>query len=201
MARTKRIRGLVEDADQIVMLASPARLEIIMTLEMLPGPATVAELAAQMGRPADGLYYHLHALVDSGLIEEHEEAGDRRYRSMTPRGGRIRLRYKLGKSGNAKAVCRVAAGMLRMAERDFTRAASQTDTAVEGPQRELWVARLRGWVNAAEIAEINRLLAGIVKILDRPRSTRARKLVALTWLLAPLSAKPARRNARAQKPR
>jgi len=199
MAQTKRVRGLVENPDQIGMLASPTRLEIVMTLEALAGPATVAELAAQMGRPADGLYYHLHALVGSGLLEEHVEGGDRRYRSTTPHGQRMRLRYKLGESGNAKAVCRVAAGMLRMAERDFSRAASQSDTAVEGRQRELWVARLRGWVSAAQIVEINRLLAGLIKILDQPRPSRASKLVALTWLLAPLDVKPARRGARARK--
>lgn len=200
MAQTKRVHGHVEDARQVAMLASPTRMEIVMTLESLAKPSTVAELAVQMGRPADGLYYHLHALVGSGLLEQHVDGGDRRYRSTTPHGQRMRLRYKLGESGNAKAVRRVAANMLRMAERDFTRASNRTDTVVEGARRELWVARLRGWVNATDLTEINRLLGCLANILDRPRPTRASKLVALTWLLAPLDAKPARRVATPQKP-
>ncbi|MBB6244149.1 helix-turn-helix domain-containing protein [Rhodanobacter sp. MP1X3] len=199
MAQSKQIRGTVEDVDQIAMLASPTRMEIVMTLEALASPTTVAELAAEMGRPADGLYYHLRALVSSGLLEEHTEAGDQRFQSTTPRGQRVRLRYKLGESGNAKAVRRVAAGMLRMAERDFIRASNQHDTIVEGPRRELWVARLKGWVSATDVAEINRLLVSLAKILDRPRPARARKLIALTWLLAPLDVKPAKRSAHAPK--
>ena len=93
MAQSKQIRGLIESADQIAMLASPTRMEIVMTLEALASPTTVAELAAEMGRPADGLYYHLRALVSSGLLEEHTEAGDQRFQSTTPRGQRVRLRY------------------------------------------------------------------------------------------------------------
>lgn len=191
----------VEESSQIAVLASPTRMEIVMTLEALAKPVTVAELAAELGRPADGLYYHLRALVRCGLLVEDAQVGDRRYRSTTPRGQRMRLHYRLGESGNAKAVRRVAAGMLRMAERDFARAAAQAGTVVEGPRRELWVARLRGWVDAAELAEVNRLLNSLIQTLHRPRprASRSSKMIALTWLMAPLDARPARRGARASK--
>ncbi len=194
--QTRRPRG-VEDAGQIAMLASPTRLEIVMTLEALAQPSTVAELAAEMGRPADGLYYHLRALVGCGLLVEDARAGDRRYRSITPRGGRIRLRYRLGESGNARAVRRVAAGMLRLAERDFARASARAGTVVEGSQRELWVARLRGWVDAADLTEINRRLHELIEIMDRPRPSPSQpsRMLALTWLMAPLDPRPARRGA------
>ncbi len=51
--------------------------------------------------------------------------------------------------------------MLRVAGRDFTRALADADTVAEGPLRELWAARDKGWVGNAELAEINRMLMRI----------------------------------------
>jgi len=188
--------GILEDAKKIAVLAAPARIEIVSMLEALGGTATVAALAAQLGRPADGLYYHLRALVGAGLIEEDAgSGGGRRYRSTSPRGQRLRLRYKPGATANAKAVGRVAASVSRLAQRDFARALSQGGTVVEGPSRELWAARLRGWLDAAALAEVNRLLRSLTELFDRSRPTRTGKIIALQWILAPIDAMPARRSA------
>ena len=80
MAQKKAGHSTLEKADEIELLASPTRIELIDTLEALGGEATVAELAAQLGRPADGLYYHLRQLAAGGLIVEEESAEGRRYR-------------------------------------------------------------------------------------------------------------------------
>ncbi len=85
--------------------------------------------------------------------------------------------------------------MLRVAGRDFTRALADPSSIVEGPLRELWAARNKGWVGDAELAEINRLLLRINTLLRRPRSPTRDRLVALSWILAPVDAKPARRAA------
>lgn len=190
-----RIRSaLVEDADEIALLASPTRIEIVDTLEALGDAVSVAELAAAVGRPADSLYYHLRQLADGGLIEEEAAPDGRRYRSRTRKGDRLRLRYRPGATANADAVGRVAASVLRVARRDFARALADPDTIVEGPRRELWAARGKGWVDAAELAEINRLLARLMELVQKPATERPRgKLVALSWVLAPVEAKPARR--------
>ena len=193
MTGTRRAYAGIEKASQIAALASPARIEIVLALEALGAAASVAELAAELGRTADGLYFHLRALVAAGLIERVESDEGQCYRSMTPHGQRMRMRYKPGAGGNAKAVARVAASMLRIAERDFTRALTRGDAVVDGAQRELWVARIKGWVGHAEVAEINRLLARLSEVLRQPRSACADKLVALSWVLAPVDAKPARR--------
>lgn len=191
-----RIRtALLEDAGEIALLASPTRIEIVDTLEALGDAVSVAELAAALGRPADGLYYHLRQLADGGLIEEEAASDGRRYRSRTRKGDRLRLRYKPGATANADAVGRVAASVLRVAGRDFARAIADPDTVAEGPRRELWAARGKGWVDAGELAEINRLLARLMELVQRPASERPRgKLVALSWVLAPVEAKPARRK-------
>ena len=87
-----------------------------------------------------------------------------------------------------------------MAGRDFARALADPDSIVEGPRRELWAARGKGWVDAADLAEINRLLARLMDLVQRPANERPRgKLVALSWVLAPVEARPARRETASRK--
>jgi DNA-binding transcriptional ArsR family regulator len=191
----QRRQALIENADEIGLLASPTRIEIVDTLEALGAAVSVAELAAALGRPADGLYYHLRQLADAGLIEEDAAPDGRRYRTRTRAGDRLRLRYRPGATANADAVGRVAASVLRVAGRDFARALADPDTVVEGARRELWAARGKGWVGASELAEINRLLRRLMELLQQPAGERRGKLVSLSWVLAPLEAKPPRRAA------
>lgn len=199
MAQKKPLRGAVERANEIELLASPTRIELIDTLEALGGEATVAELAEQLGRPADGLYYHLRQLAAGGLIDEEATADGRRYRTRTRRGERLRLRYHPGVNANAKAVGRVAGSVLRVAGRDFSRAIADSEVIVEGPLRELWAARGKGWVGRSELAEINRLLLRLMALMQRPRTSSRDRLIALSWILAPVDAKPARRTPRAER--
>lgn len=194
MAHKPKARGPIENPKEIELLASPTRIEIVDTLESLGGEASVAELAAQLGRPADGLYYHLRQLAEGGLLVETATPEGRRYRTRLPEGERLRLRYKPGKNANAKAVGDVAASVLRVAGRDFKRAIADPDAVAEGALRELWAARNKGWVGDVELAEINRLLMRINMLLHRPRTTTRNRLVALSWILAPVDAKPARRE-------
>ncbi|WP_158755401.1 helix-turn-helix domain-containing protein [Dyella sp. S184] len=197
MAQKKTTSGIVEDAKRIAVLSTPIRIELVTAIQALGGVATVAELAMQLGRSADGLYYHLRTLVRGGLLEEIIDADARRYRLVTAPGERMRLRYKPGATANAKAVARVAASMSRLAQRDFVRALANSDTIVEGPARELWVARLRGWADPADLLEVNRLLQRLSDLLLGTRPKPDGKLVAFHWILAPIDAKPARRDAAA----
>ncbi len=193
----RRTRTHLEDPAEIGLLASPTRIEIVDTLEATGGAAlSVAELAQRLGRAADGLYYHLRQLANAGLVEEHDTPDGRRYRSRVRAGERLSLRYKPGATANAEAVARVAASALRVAERDFRRALADPATVVEGPHRELWAARGKGWVNRDDLAEINTLLARLMDLLQQPRGEDDDgRFVALAWVLAPLEGQPARRAA------
>ena len=199
MAHKPKARGPIENPKEIELLASPTRIEIVDTLESLGGEASVAELAAQLGRPADGLYYHLRQLAEGGLLVETATPEGRRYRTRMPEGERLRLRYKPGKNANAKAVGDVAASVLRVAGRDFKRAIANPDAVAEGALRELWAARNKGWVGDVELAEINRLLMRVIALLHRPRTTARDRLLALSWIVAPVDAKPARRETGAKR--
>lgn len=199
MAQIKHRSALVEDAGQIAALAAPIRIEILSTIEAMDGAVTVAELAERLGRPADGLYYHLRALVRGGLLHEIAAAGIRRFRSTVSPGERTRLRYTPGATANARAVGRVAAGMSRLSQRDFERALNSKESVAEGLSRELWVARIRGWVDEADLKRINHHLGQIVDLLHRRKQPdAARKLVALHWILAPIDARSMRRQASTQ---
>jgi predicted transcriptional regulator len=55
----------IAGARQIRALASPIRQDILDALTAI-GPCSVSELAAAIGRPADGLYYHIRHLLKAG---------------------------------------------------------------------------------------------------------------------------------------
>lgn len=198
MAQKKR--GEIDQAEEIALLASPTRIEIVDTLESFGEAVSVAELAAQMGRPADGLYYHLRQLASGGLIEEESATDGRRYRTRTRGSDRLRLRYQPGETANADVVKRVASSVLRVAERDFHRAIADPATAVAGPRRELWAARGKGWVGNKELTEINQLLSRLMDLLQQPRSPGKGKLVSLTWVLTPCQPQSPRNNADQKSP-
>ena len=187
--------GVIEEPAQIRLLASPARQDIVDTLEAFGGEATVAAIAAQLGRPSDGLYYHLRLLVRGGLLVELPDDGEgRRYRTLAPRGTRLRLRYRPGKTPNARAVATVAAGMLRTARREFAAGIRHEDVVTEGAARTLWASRAKGWLTGRDLAEANRLLARLNDLFVGGRAPRGGTLVSLTFVLAPVAARPLRRS-------
>src|SRR5262245_14559040 len=199
MQRRRKLRsGRVERTESIAALASPARQDIIDTIETLGGEATIAMLADQLGRPADGLYYHVKLLVRAGLLATapgRSRAGrdERRYRLPVRAGEHLGLVYRPRDPRNAAAVRRVVRGMMGIARRDFDKALAAPGTSVAGSRRELWAARALGWVSDAELAEMNRLLERLSSLLRRPRRPSSRQLVSLVFVLAPVAARPRRR--------
>lgn len=184
-------------AGALAALVSPVRQEIVDTVEALGGEAAVADIAAQLGRPADGIYYHLRRLVAAGVLRVAAEGSDGaavRYRTVAPRGGRVRLHYGRNAPDNAATMAQLAHSLLRTAERDFVAALDSASAAGEGAQRNLWISRLKGWVSAADLREINRLLIRLGELLQQPRERGRTELIALAWMLAPIAERPLRRE-------
>ncbi|MBX3690165.1 winged helix-turn-helix domain-containing protein [Dokdonella sp.] len=187
---------------QIKLFNSPVRIEIYDALEACTAPISVAELGAQLGRAADGLYYHLRVLVAAGLVVEEGSGSMLRYRTPARAGRALRMRYSPGKTANAAAVARAVGSLLRVGERDFKRALANPHTVVEGPRRELWAGRAAGWVTTTELEEINRLLAHLTGLLHNSQGKRGGRRMSLAWVLGPLDVKPPRRASKARtKPR
>ncbi|WP_369976602.1 winged helix-turn-helix domain-containing protein [Xanthomonas bundabergensis] len=184
----------IGDPAHIRLLASPVRQELVDTLASLGGRATVAELSEQLGRPADGLYYHLQLLAESGLVREGEgAAGERVFRLAGSAGVPLRLSYDLADDEAASALAAYAKGLAQVAERDFQAALKQPGVVVEGPGRQLWAARNKGWVNAAELAEANALLERLCELLSRPRDPSRDRPMSLAFVLAPAAVRGRRR--------
>ena len=57
----------IEDSSVLAALYDPLRYRLFRLLE---GPRSVAELAAEVGVPANRLYYHVRRLVDCGLVKQ-----------------------------------------------------------------------------------------------------------------------------------
>lgn len=187
--------GRIRGARAIGALVSPVRQEIVDTVEALGGEATIAELAAQLGRPADGLYYHVKPLVEAGLLVRDGDPAADRYRTASPRGRALTLDYAPGDPANTRAVKRVVASMVRIAKRDFDAAFAIPGVAVRGPRRALWAARSKGWVSPAELAELDALLARVTELLRKPRARGRAQLISLCFVLAPISPNSRARSA------
>jgi len=57
----------IEDSSVLAALYDPLRYRLFRLLER---PRSVAELAAEVGVPANRLYYHVRRLVDCGLVKQ-----------------------------------------------------------------------------------------------------------------------------------
>jgi len=186
----------VRGAEQIALLANPLRQDLVDTLQALGGEASVAAVAAELGRAADGLYYHFDLLADAGILHRLVDAqGVRRYRlgSRGKPGRALRLDY--GKdAASAAAVGRVVDGLITTAQRDFHAALALPGTVTDGSARELWAGRSRGWVNDRQLAEANRLLQRLQDLLQGPRRPGQDRLVSLSFVLAPLAPQSKRRQ-------
>jgi hypothetical protein len=182
----------VRDPGQIALLASPVRQDIVDTLEALGGEADVASVAAQLGRSADGLYYHFELLAEAGLLQRLDPFdGARRYRIGRGKGGALKLDYG-DDARSREAVGRVVDKLLQAARRDFRKGLARDEVVADGPERQLWAGRTQGWLNRRELAEANRLLLRLQQLMQGPRQPGRDQLLSLSFVLAPLEAKAPR---------
>jgi DNA-binding transcriptional ArsR family regulator len=185
----------IDDAGLISVLASPIRQEIVDTLAALGGEAGAADLAQQLGRPADGLYYHLKILCQAKLIVELDgrAEGERQYRLAGEPSKPLRLAYKTDSAPHLKALRKFAHGLLQVAETDFAEALETPDVITEGPSRQLWAARNKAWLSGEELEEVNALLERLCELMSSPRTPQRNQLLSCTFVLAPHVPKPKRR--------
>lgn len=185
----------IEDPAAVRLLASPVRQELVDTLAALGGSATIAALAEELGRPADGLYHHMRLLAAAGLVHEVKGvASDERQYRLAGDGAPLRLLYRQGPSGNTEALKQFARALLQIAASDFYAAIDRPGVAINGPQREVWTSRIKGWLSDADIAEVNRLIERLSAILSQTKADDRHHLMSFAFTLAPLKPRPKRRN-------
>lgn len=183
---------------QVRALASPARQEICDTIEAA-GPVTIARLAELMGRPADALYFHVRRLAKVGLLVEREPVKEGRHTAAVFDVVRRPLRLSYASPVKSKDIARVAAGIVRLASRDFGHAVASGSEAVDGPRRSVWAARSKGWLTPEELERVNALLSEAARVLRGARPRPGARAIALSFVLAPERVSPRARVA-TQKP-
>ena len=192
---TKERFYYIESPAQLELLASAVRQDILDCLEYL-GPSSVSELSQTVGLSADALYYHINKLVAVGLIEERgTRPSDRRDETVFALPStRIRLRYDPANPEQAHFVKRIVNSMLRTGGRDFEAGLKSAAAVADGAGRNLWGGRLKGWLNATQLREVNVLLDRLHDLFHAGGPGADRTLCALTWSMAPVAAQPVRRQ-------
>ena len=187
-------RRAITSPTHVEALASPVRQELLDTLSSLGGMASVASLAEQVGRHADGLYYHLRILSKAGLVQEDSRDGEKVYRLAG--GGAIppRLAYRKGPRGNASKLPDYVRALLRVAQQDFEDALLTPGVVMDGERRRLWAARNKGWVSPRDVEEINRLLERLCELTSQVRDGQRDELTSFAFVLAPCSRREKRRS-------
>ena len=192
MISTKKYHP-VADNRSIAVLASPVRQEIVDTMAALQGDASAAELAAELGRHADGLYYHLKLLVKAGLIVALDKADSEEQRYRLAGGGKLPLRLAYSPD-NAPALRKFVHGLAQVAQEDFSAALELDGVAMAGEARQLWAARNKCWLSRDELVKVNALLEQLCGIMSQPRTPERDQLVSCAFVLAPLAALEKRRQ-------
>lgn len=184
--KTPRRTYWITDARQIRALASVARQEIVDAVTSA-GPCTIAVIAETLGVPPDRLYFHVRRLMKVGLLVSVGKNGKgREEASLYDLPGRpLRLGGGTSAKGGQRAVGEIHDGIVRLARRDIRRAARQGDVPVEGPSREFWVGRVRGWLTPVEIRKLNGLIEETLKLVREGRPRAGARPIAFSFVLAP----------------
>jgi DNA-binding transcriptional ArsR family regulator len=182
---TRSFSRVISRHGQLKALASPTRQELLDLLART-GPASAAELGKLIGRPADGLYYHLRALQRAQLVVpagERLRAGrsEALFRTVHREPA---LRHDPSPGGNSPAVGAIVASMLRLGIRDFRKACATGEVRTQGPRRELWALRATGWLSEEDLTDVNLRIHALRDAVAKPRSKG--ELYGITILLTPL---------------
>lgn len=183
----------IESPAAVRALASPVRQEIVDAVTAA-GPCTIAQLGKHLGRAPDSLYFHVRRLVAVGLLVERDaQRRGRHVAAVYDVPGRP-MRVAYASRVPARSIQSVVKGALRLGMRDFERAFSLSNAAVEGPGRNLWGGRAKGWVSEAEAREINAHIDRIMDIIHAGRPGKGRRQQSFSFVLAPVQ--PSRRSSR-----
>ena len=155
----------------------------------LIGPCGITELARSLSRSRNSLYYHVRALRDSGLLVETQRSGEgKKTTAYYDLPGRpLAVHFDLSTKERKQAVVALARARIRNAARGFERACRPGAVTVDGPRRNLWATRLKGWLSDEELEEANELLARLIYLIGRGGgdSAQSKKSYEFTFVLAP----------------
>lgn len=176
----------ITETRQVKALASPARQEIVDAVTAA-GPCTIAAIAEALGTRADRLYFHIRQLVKVGLLVCAGTNGSGREEAKVydVPGRPLRLRSDPRKRASQRSIGDVHDGVLRLARRDLRRSMTRADVTTDGPARDVWAGRARGWMTESEIRELNQLVEKMLTLVRDGRPRKGARPIAFTFVIAP----------------
>ncbi len=174
----------IERLEQFQALASPVRSQVLWRLASI-GPASVAEVAAALGRKPQSLYPHFEALREVGLVlHQSDRHTGRRHEAVyaTPARNML-LVYDATHAEKRQALWETVAAGSRNAMRSFQRRLLSGQAQTRGQLRDTHYSNLSAWVSDAELEQINQHLDAIQDLLQRPKQSADMKLMACMALL------------------
>lgn len=176
----------INEPEQFECLMSARRMEIVDQLAQI-GVCSVRELARILGVKTSSLYHHVEQLLTVGLIEMVGVRGKGRSAEklyQTP-GAVMRYGISLGDPKAFDMYCRLAEYQSRQSARDFARGLQSKQVVDKGPQKNIWIFRLVGAPDEETLAEINKHMEAIAKLLWRSAG-QDNPLVVMSAIMAPV---------------
>ncbi len=179
----------IQDKEQISCLASAVRMDIVDNLTSA-GPASIKEIAFQIGMKPSALYHHFHQLEKVGLVRVFStRVVDRKTEKLyaTP-SRKMRLIKALGDRENASEMGEIVNSLARSGAKEFSTAIEKNTAEPGGPYRNLGFYRTVNRPSKAALKEINQKLEEIAELLWEEQDV-TQPLVSLSWVMAPINTK------------
>ena len=160
---------IIREDEQRRAISSPQRLEM-MGLFTDMEPLSVATIAERMGRPATAIHYHVRVLEKAGLLRRvgRKQSGRRPEALYLPIADPFKMEQPRDAPEEVAAMSlKTMATAFRMAERDLKAAFSNPNSKSAGPYRNVFGARVHCRLSKQNLAELNRHLHDIEKLLSR----------------------------------
>lgn len=187
---------LIDNLSDLRVLKSPVRQEIMDTIQAC-GTCSIADIARELGRPTDGLYYHFRKLIEAGLIvAEGKRKTVRReevlYRTRYPNKA-LKIKYQSDNEEFKQATVDAVTCICRIAAGDFEKGIEMERAVSTGALRNILGGRQKGWLSKSDVRKFNILLKQLNALFDQKKADN-RKLFALTLVIAPVEEHSPRRT-------
>ncbi len=188
---------IIDSLQQIKAICSPIRQEI-MDAVIAKGTCSITDIAVELGRPADGLYYHIRALIKENLLEDAGENQDNPRQetlyTLPQKASLIKVNYNHSDAEKIQAIKKMVKSMLKINLQDFENGLKNEHAVFEGELRNIWAGRVKNRLNQNQIKKVNILLNELMNVFKQSTDQSSEELYTMQWVLAPIESRPKRRS-------
>lgn len=181
-----RLQNLREPG-QLRALTAPLALQLLNALQA-QREATAAELAEQVGRPREVIYYHLHRLVAAGFVREVGQRATERRPVAVYRAAATDVRIDASDPAEdwREALGNLYRSALRALERDVSASVAAGHRPGRGPKAEFVLMARRLRLDEEGLREMNALFAAVTTAALRRATARQGPIYSFALALAPV---------------